>query len=178
MFKTEEQINARLNSSRNLVNRFVKNEEKGPIVETIILERPGNKEKPKLDPEQKNEIALRSRSGETQISLAKEFGVSQSAIGEIEQGRTKVDENLVDKRLNNIEDAALNKLMETLGYLTPDKLDKAKAGEISSVASNMSKVVANIRGKDKNDTGVNVNVQVFAPEIRPERLFRTIEVSS
>jgi DNA-binding XRE family transcriptional regulator len=178
MFKTEEQINSRLNSSKNLVNRFVKSEEKGPIVETIILERPGNKEKPKLDEEQKTEIAIRSRSGETQVSLAKEFNVSQSAIGEIEQGRTKVNEKTVEARLNVIEDRALDKLLETLGFITPDKMDKAKAGEISSVASNLSKVVSNIRGKDKNDNGINVSVQVFAPEIRPERLFKTIEVNS
>lgn len=178
MFKTEEQINERLNSSRNLVNRFGKKEiARVPPqnVEITPLKQPGNVEKPKLDPEQKDEIALRARLGERQTSLAKEFGVSQSAIGEIEQGRTKVNEDLVNGRMDAIQDVAMTKLLESLGYLTPEKMDKCKAVEISSIAANMSKVVGNVRGKDVNQ-GVNVHVQVFAPEIRHEGNFKTIEV--
>lgn len=175
MFKTEEQIQSRLNSKRNLVNRFVNKVDETKVT-TTILERPGNIEKPKLTPDEKNEIALRSRLGENQKVLGKEFGVSQSAIGEIEQGNTKVDENLVQSKLDQIQDVAMTKLLESLGMITNEKLDKAKATDLSSIAANMSKVVSNVRGDKKVGDGVQVNVQVFAPEIRPERVFRTIEV--
>lgn len=173
MFKTEEQINERLNSERNLVNRFGKTE---PVVLDIIpLGQPGNKEKPKLDQETKNEIAFRARAGETQVSLAEEFNVSQSAIGEIEQGRTKVNEAEVNRRLDAVQDVAMNKLLESLGYMTTDKLDKCKATDLSSIAANMSKVVSNVRNKtDQN--GPIVQVQIFAPELRNEKTYKTIEV--
>lgn len=173
MFKTEEQINARLKSGRNLVNRFGKLQE--VKIEIVPLGQPGNKEKPKLDPEQKDEIAFRARAGENQTTLAKEFHVSQSAIGEIEQGRTKVDEVAVQTRLDQVQDVAMNKLLESLGYISSDKLDKCKATDLSSIAANMSKVVSNVRVKT-NDTGPIVNVNVYAPELRNERTFKTIEV--
>ena len=177
MFKTEEQIEARLKSSRNLVNRFGRSSSL-PEVESVAiipLGNPGNKEKPKLDPEQKDEIAFRARAGETQVSLAAEFGVSQSAIGEIEQGRTKVNEAEVSKRLDQVQDVAMNKLLESLGYMTTEKLDKCKAIDLSSIAANMSKVVSNVRTKT-DQTGPVVNVNVYAPELRNERTFKTIEV--
>lgn len=173
MFKTEEQINERLKSERNLVNRFGKTE---PVVLDIVpLGQPGNKEKPKLDQETKNEIAFRARAGETQVSLAAEFNVSQSAIGEIEQGRTKVDEDKVEQRLNQVQDVAMSKLLESLGYITSEKLDKCKAVELSAVAANMGKIVGSVRKQDSNQ-GPIVQVQVFAPELRKEQNFKTIEV--
>lgn len=173
MFKTEEQINERLKSERNLVNRFGKVEESK--IEIIPLGQPGNKEKPKLDIETKTEIAFRARAGEKQKDLAEEFGVSQSAIGEIEQGRTRVNEVEVEKRLNQVQDVAMNKLLESLGYISSEKLDKCKATDLSSIAANMSKVVSNVRTKN-DQTGPIVNVNVYAPELRNERTFKTIEV--
>ena len=118
---------------------------------------------------------MRARLGERQTSLAKEFGVSQSAVGEIEQGRTKVNEVAIEEKMNTIADKAMDKLLTSLGYMTDDKLDKCKATDLSSIAANMSKVVGNVRGKDSNN-GIQVNVQVFAPELRHEGNFKTIEV--
>ena len=175
MFKTEEQIKARLGSEKNLVNRFGRQEPTVENVEVIPLGNPGNKEKPKLEPEQKDEIAFRARAGEKQKDLAVEFGVSQSAIGEIEQGRTKVNEAEVNRRLDAVQDVAMNKLLESLGYMTTDKLDKCKATDLSSIAANMSKVVSNVRTKN-NDSGPVVQVQIFAPELRNEKTYKTIEV--
>ena len=170
MFKTEEQINSRLTSENNLVNKFGKKNE----VQIIPLKQPGNIEKPKLEPEQKDEIAFRARAGEKQEDLAKEFGVSQSAIGEIEQGRTKVNERLVQDRLDEVQDVALQKLLGSLGFITEDKLQKAKAGELSVIASNMSKVVGNIRQKET--TGPQVIVQVYAPELKSESSYKVLDV--
>lgn len=177
MFKTEEQIEARLKSSRNLVNRFGRSSSVPEVesVTVIPLGNPGNVQKPKLDQETKDEIAFRARAGERQTSLASEFGVSQSAIGEIEQGRTKVNEVAVQSRLDQVQDVAMTKLLESLGYMTTDKLDKAKATDLSSIAANMSKVVSNVRVKN-DQSGPVVNVNVYAPELRNERTFKTIEV--
>lgn len=189
MFKTEDQINERLNSKNNLVNRFGNNsakdipgathpheviQENNPQITVIPLEQPGNKAKPKLDAAQKNEIAVRSRLGEKQHELAKEFKVSQSAIGEIEQGRTKVNEDLVQAKINEVGDVAMTKLLCALDFITPEKLEKSKATDLSMIASNMSKVVNNVRGKDSD--APKVIVQIYAPELKSESSFRTISV--
>ena len=73
------------------------------------------------------------------------------------------------------QDVAMNKLLESLGYMTTEKLDKCKATDLSSIAANMSKVVSNVRTKT-DQTGPVVNVNVYAPELRNERTFKTIEV--
>lgn len=181
MFKTQEEINSRLSSKNNLVNRFGKvvNQipDDSPIetqVTVIPLEQPGNKEKPKLSKDQRNEIAFRARVGETQVALATEFGVSQSAIGEIEQGRTKVDERAVQTRIDEVQDVAMQRLLQSLGFITPEKMEKAKISDIANVASSMSKIVSNIRGKDSD--APKVIVQIYAPELKSESSFRTIEV--
>lgn len=178
MFKTEEQMKSRLSSERNLVNRFGKVSSSLPEVEKVViipLGNPGNISKSKLDEESKTEIAIRSRAGENQTSLAREFNVSQSAIGEIEQGRTKVDEVAIQSRLDSIQDVAMVKLLESIGYITSDKMDKCKATDLSSIAANMSKVVSNVRGKS-DQSGHIVQVQIFAPELRNEKSYKTIEV--
>jgi ribosome-binding protein aMBF1 (putative translation factor) len=190
MFKTEEQINSRLGSERNLANRFGKASSDpnpgapapapvDPQVKTDItiipLKQPGNKEgKAKLSSDQKNEIAFRARAGEKQHILGKEFGVSQSAIGEIEQGRTKVDEDLVNSKLDKVQDVALSKLMESLGYITSAKMEKLGAEKLSSVASNMSKIIGNIKQKDSN--APTVTVQIYAPELKNVSSYKTLDV--
>lgn len=200
MFKTEEQASARLKSSRNLVNRFGRQEVTPSIpssipevhnsipvdnipgapalhheVEIIPLHQPGNKEgKSKLSQDERNEIALRARLGEGQSILAKEFQVSQSAIGEIEQGRTKVDEVSVQAKLDQVSDVAMDKLLASLGYITPEKLDKSKATDLSMIAANMSKVVNNVRGKEAQ--GPQVIVQIYSPELKKESNYKMIDV--
>ena len=193
MFKTEEQINERLNSSKNLVNRFAnisRSEAPAQVPPTapvappheiptenitvIPLNQPGNKEKPKLSSEHKNEIAIRARLGEGQTKLAMEFGVSQSAIGEIEQGRTRVDEKHVQQKMDEVHDVAMDKLLSSLGFITPEKMEKSKATDLSMIASNMSKVIGNIRGKEM--TGPQVTVQIYAPELKNESSFKSIDV--
>lgn len=186
MFKTEDQINERLNSKNNLVNRFGNNnsapqvpheviQENDPQITVIPLEQPGNKNgKSKLSSDQKNEVAIRARLGEGQTKLAQEFGVSQSAIGEIEQGRTKVNEELVQAKINEVGDVAMTKLLCALDFITPEKLEKSKATDLSMIASNMSKVVNNVRGKDSD--APKVIVQIYAPELKSESSFRTINV--
>lgn len=190
MFKTQEEINSRLSSKNNLVNRFSSTPNKiipgaqapalidspthDPTITVIPLEQPGNKEKPKLSKDQRNEIAFRARVGEGQKVLAAEFGVSQSAIGEIEQGRTKVNENLVQSRIDEVQDVAMQRLLQSLGFITPEKMEKAKISDIANVASSMSKIVSNIRGKDSD--APKVIVQIYAPELKSESSFRTIEV--
>lgn len=198
MFKTPEQTRERLNSKENIVNRFGRNVVTVPPVdlpsipsevvqeiptniptdspiETIALKQPGNVSKPKLTKKQKNEIALRARSGETQTTLAQEFGVSQSAIGEIEQGRTKVDENFVQTRLDKIADVAMTKLLDSLGYMTPEKMEKAKVKELSGIAADMSRVVSNLRANE-DEQGPKIVVQIYAPELKKEGSYQTIDV--
>ncbi len=223
MFKTEEQINSRLSSEKNLANRFVKSTDQFdparvtvpdvndplapaqsdseqssraqsiPVQEiselipelekttkpqnvTITeLKQPGNKlGKKKLTLAQRNEIAVRTRLGETQIALSKEFNVSQNTVSNIERGRTIVDERTVNERLDDVQDVAMSKLLSSLGYITVDKMEACSAVQASVVALNMGKIIGNIRRQD--DNGPKVVVQIYAPELKKESSYKAIDV--
>lgn len=192
MFKSEEQVNNRLNSDRNLANRFGKVSDPDPVqtstippiepeikkpdnVEMKTLQQPGNKlGKKKLGLHQRNEIAIRSRLGETQPSLAQEFGVSQATIGAIERGRTKVNEEIVEKQIDDAADLAMSKLLTSLGYIDNAKLSVLDPVKLSVVARNMSGIVNSIRQKD--DNGPQVIVQIYAPELKKESSYKSLDV--
>ena len=193
MFKSEEQANTRLNSDRNLANRFSKvpdpvsdiiprqpeqTEVVTPKPENVTvteLKQPGNREgKKKLAFHQRNEIAIRSRLGESQVALAKEFGVSQNTVSAIERGKTKVDERAINERLDDVQDVAMSKLLTSLGYITTDKMEKLDAVKLSVVASNMSRVIGSIRRNE--DDGPKVVVQIYAPELKAKSSFKSIDV--
>src|SRR5271155_2259706 len=100
MFLTNEQAEVRLNSERNLANRFSKFPDKQvpekvteiTQAEVIITEKvihlPG-KTGINLSEEVRTEIATRSRLGESQPHLAKEFNITQANVSSIERGKTK-----------------------------------------------------------------------------------------
>ncbi len=197
MFKSEDQSNSRLNSDRNLANRFGRNDpgatapaQSNPIQTIIIpepeptkpsnveiktLQQPGNKlGKKKLSLAQRNEVAVRARLGETQRVLAKEFNVSQNTISAIEKGQTKIDERSVNERLDDVQDVAMSKLLTSLGYITGDKMEQLSAVNLSVVANNMSRIIGNIRRQD--DNGPKVVVQIYAPELKKESSYKALDV--
>ncbi len=177
MILTEEQAKARLESGRNLLNRFGV-EKTVPTAKVIEI---GNSRKGtyegRLTPEQKTEITSRARLGEDQELLATEFKVQQSTIGKYERGVYKnIDESKVEDRMNEVQDVAMAKLLKSLGFLDDNKLSKLGAKDLSAIAANMSKVVGNTREQKTNDN--RVTVQLFAPELRQEKSYKVLEVTS
>ena len=176
MILTEEQAKARLESGRNLLNRFGK-EEPRPVVDVIEIRRPhgigGNTTEKNPDGV---EIASRARLGEKNRVLAAEFGVAQQTITKYRNGEIGVNEAAVTDRMNEVQDVAMCRLLSSLGFLDDNKLSKLGAKELSAVAANMAKVVGNTREQKGNDN--RVTVQLFAPELRKETSYKVLEVSS
>lgn len=173
---TEDQARARLNSDRNLVSRFGR-ETVIPTsnVEIIPIERPGRNEgSPNFTPEEKIDIATRTAIGESLSSVARDKDTTASVVRNIHNGHTKVDREAVKKNVENVTDIALVKLMASLGYITEDKLAKMNAKDLGNFAASMSKVVNNTI--IQKDEGSQVHVHLYAPELRSERSFKTIEV--
>lgn len=171
MFLTDEQAKERLNSEKNLANRFSSNRQV-TIEEREIL-RPG-KNRENLKEEVRDEIATRARLGEKGTSLAKEFGVTQGEVSAIKTGKVPIDEEKVGKTISEVRDRALDRLMSSLGLLTDDKLSGCSAKDLSVIASNMGRVVEKTfprsEGSDK------INLIIYAPELRQEKSYNVIEV--
>lgn len=186
MFLTNEQAEVRLNSEKNLANRFARgNDKKVPEkvteitqAEVIITEKvihlPG-KNGINLSEEVRTEIATRARLGESQTNLASEFNITQANVSSIERGRTKgIDEVKVEETTNRARDLALERLMQSLGLLTEDKLSGCSAKDLSVIASNMGRVVEKINPKTVQAD--NINFIIYAPELKQERAYETVEI--
>lgn len=181
MILTEEQAKARVESGNNLLNRFGRKEPNNVVVITPTYKpAPGGHQRP-LNEEQKVEVAARARLGEDQRVLAEEFGVSVSTARYLEhgdgyRGKPGPDERKVEARMDEIQDKALCKLMMSIGLLDEARLGKLGAKDLSTVAANMAKVAGNVR-PSVND-GNAVHLHLYAPELRKEQNYKTIEVSS
>lgn len=162
----------RLSSDKNLANRF----NKAKVTE---LGRPGkNANTVAMSPEVATTIAILSRSGENQSKVGALFGVTQERVSQIKTGAhaTKVDEQVVERKLGQVRDIALDKLTDALMGISKDKLEATDAKGLSGIAANMSKVVDNLKERDLGQQGAQVQVHIYAPETKPERLYPTIEV--
>lgn len=148
----------------------------GPFITEVPISRPGRAPLVQnLTEENRTEIAIRARSGESQTALAKEFNVSQPAISYIERGDAKgVDEAQVEKQLSTVRDKALDRLMSSLGLLTDDKLSGCAAPELSSIAANMSRIIE--KTIPKINEGTSINLVIYSPELRKESGFKTLEI--
>lgn len=201
MLLTNKQANERLNSEKNLALRFKKdnnssfqNEVKpssiisevkplisevkpSPIIsidERTILS-PG-KNRINLTESERTEIAIRARSGsESQTQIARAMDVNVLTVGNIHHGKVKgIDEEKVEKVINQVKDRALDRLMQSLGLLTDDKLSGCSAKDLSVIASNMGRVVEKIQ--TKVETPDNINFIIYAPELKQEKSFDVVEI--
>lgn len=206
MFLTQEQAKIRLNSENNLANKFSKIEPvratfnpsssdqvseelaKEPTEEPLnsisstqhtvtekVITLPG-KNRINLTKEERTNIALESRLGtETQLELARAHDITPLAVHNIHTGKVKgIDEARVERMINSVKDRALDRLMASLGLLNDDKLSGCSAKDLSVIASNMGRVVEKIQPKEIQAD--NINFIIYAPELKQERAYETVEV--
>ncbi len=182
MFLDEQSARARLESDKNLANRFrasgfsvVENKPEIKLIEKEI-KLPGNIEKRgNLSKAERTEIAIRSRTGENQLHIAREFGITQANVGVIERGKAKgIDEDKVQRIINNVKDRALDRLMASLGLLDDDKLSGCSAKDLSIIASNMGRVVEKVT--PKTEAPDNINFIIYSPELKQEKAYDVVEI--
>lgn len=186
MFLTKGQAESRLSSERNLALRFGKEEsqeasqeDSNPERATVNIEEHvipmRGRNKVALTEELRTEIAIRTRSGEPQANLVSEYNLAPSTVHSIEKGKTKgINEDKVKEVIDTVKDRALDRLMSSLGLLTNDKLSGCTAKDLSIIASNMGRVVEKMN--PKSDQPDNINLIIYAPELKQERAFKVIEI--
>lgn len=187
MLLSDSEIEETLNNPENLVNKF------NPAKVLPVI-KGGLTEGSKHIPPRVQELigVLGSVSDEEQKDIGAVFGVSQATVsvssrGMVGSGNTRRDSNIesaIDKVKHNgkIRDAhelALDAMLDTLHGLR-SKLaagdDHLKnAGKLSRIASDMSRVVGNLTPKSDPSVTNNTQVVLFAPAMKKERDYETIE---
>lgn len=200
MILDPEKAQERLNSPSNLANKLrafregAKKQLDGEILHVVK-----GKHLPRLPDEAKDEIKEKLASGLYKgQDLAREYGVVDATITRVKQDLRK--EQLAAKEeaaLNSatptsgtilshdptlssvdqaVKDAAIQKLMLSIGLITEDKLAKMKVKGLASVATSMAKVIGTVAPKQTQ--APLVNLVVYSPEIREEKSYKVVEIVS
>jgi predicted transcriptional regulator len=138
---------------------------------------------PRLSTEERTGIAIEAAISEfgfdgrkkTQKEIAAEHGITQVAVAKIKNGTGgTVDNSAIEDALEIARNKALDRLMTSLGLITDDKISALNAKDISLFAANMARVVEKtIPDRDRQQ---NINLVVYAPELRNEKAYETVEI--
>jgi adenine C2-methylase RlmN of 23S rRNA A2503 and tRNA A37 len=177
MFLTESEVNLRLSSTDNIVNRFGSSEF---VKKKITLATRVNSET--LSKEVKEEIMVDlAVSGETHKEISKNYGVTRECVSRIAEGN-RIDgvnkervERKVAETLAAGRDLALDKLMKSLNLISDDKLDKLTAKDLSTVTSNLSNTVSRLSPKETAQPN-QVQVIIHAPVQKTEKDYQVVEI--
>jgi len=181
MIFTEEQAEKILTNPRNLVNQISSNNGKLEIRE--IKHNKGHTRS--LADEERILIGTVARAGfGTREEIAHEFNVTETTVSDLSHGRVcspahprfvphpELEEKILGK-LNEVEEKAIEKLMDSLGVITPEKLNECSAPQASVVASNMSKIVSNCRPQVQDNRKMIV---MYAPRQKSLEDFNVVDI--
>lgn len=178
-FLTDKEIEGRLDSPGNLVNRLE--------VHKIVRGKPVGT--PQIPIEIKKTIAILGNEGETGKSLAEAFDINISGSNEIIRG-DRLDSNkelapviasvkarIKDNR-ESAEAQAIETLLASLQVLPKEMMTGSmkKAKGLSSIAKDMSMIANQMGGKDTGDGKPSVHVHLYAPRQKAVNEYETIDV--
>jgi hypothetical protein len=204
MILDNEEAEARLTNPNNLWLRIRENKEKNaldptPTTKNTVVEilpypiggrRPGDRAIPDKIKELIGSLAV--QGNETQKEIASVFGVSQVTVSDVSRGLVgdRLDSTLAeaidlnkdtnkDKKENTAHNLALDALVGSLGIVS-NKLTEEKETlslkAVTSLATNMSRIVQNLKSKDAPSAVSNVKVVLFQPQLKQENHYDTTEV--
>lgn len=189
MFLTEEEIQSRLNSPDNLIN-IIKEDKLNPTVKVVKWQGFNEGSKPvgtrNLTEEERTAAGVLARTMGNTIA-SEVIGIKEHTASNINHGNSSVTPEqvaLVDKAMGlvskEVESKAAERLLSALGFLDDDKLAKSNAKDLSVIAANMSRTVANMKPRDNNHGSSGMKVQVVLHQNKPlkEEHFEIIEVSA
>jgi hypothetical protein len=110
---------------------------------------------------------------------AEAFGMSGQQAMNIKKGHSggKELQKRIDESLGRVRDIALEKLTESLGFISPEKLEKASVRDLASVAKDMATVVEKSAPSHEKTPHVGVQFQIMTVEpYKDESRYKTIEI--
>lgn len=128
-------------------------------------------------------VASEALAGISIEEIKEKYNVSASSISAYKNGATSTSSyHSKDKELANnndrvkttISERAEGVILESIGLLTLERLDKAKARDIAGIAKDMSAVMSNMKEGGNVNNGVNITIMV--PPVRAEEDFKVIDI--
>jgi predicted transcriptional regulator len=179
MFITKEQAERRLNSPDNILNKVERANSHFVIKK---LHAGGRKEGVTTLTKEDRLIAGTLGQVYNQKEVARDFGITRQHVNNLAHGRT--DSKRADGHetgleasgiLDEVKERALQKVLSAVDFMSDNKLGLCDAKELSSIASNMSKVYSNVSPKE-NGNEMKVQFVLYAPRVKEEHEFQVVEI--
>lgn len=110
------------------------------------------------------------------------LGMSHHSVAQYAKGQSTPNvpnlelKGKLEADLSKVRDKALERLLSSLDLLDDDKVGKASAKDISSIAANMSKVMASTLPKEDANANIRAQLIVYAPTQITENKFEVVEI--
>ena len=117
------------------------------------------------------------------VALASNFGISPSSVSAYARGAKSTasydetpNNSIVASSRNRVQKRAMNRLMDAMKHITPDKLANAKARDLAGIAKDMSAVIKQMEPDSEPASAGQNQPQflVYAPQFRDERSYEVI----
>ncbi len=118
------------------------------------------------DDERYNVVMAALASGKSQAEIAREFGLSESAVSRLvrgERGSAELQQR-IDQSVGRISDAAIDRILAAVNVITDEKLQKSSPKEAASVAKDLTTVVEKISNRNRRDPS-NTKVILVRPQM-------------
>jgi hypothetical protein len=185
---SQEELQRRLNSGKNLVNKLARvsvpqqnpeSQSRAQQNEGHTTENRGNDENNRNNCGRKEDIPNAPESLRLVAGLLSKAEGNAARVArnlEINSGQARYAEKKVNKLTEiQVQELALTRLMDTLGILTVDKIEDEKPKDIASIGANLSRIYSNLKPKDAG-AGAGVNITIYSPSLKKLDEFETIEV--
>lgn len=122
-----------------------------------------------------NIAGLLAAQGEPLKEIAKNLGVNIPTILQAKRAVAKRPDS--KESIQRIHEAALEKLLLTLGLLTVEDISTHDAVDKSKIAANLSRIVEKTSEKTA-ETSSQINIVVYSPQQRSESQFSVVDIQA
>ena len=178
MLLTKSQLDSRLSSKDNLINKMKDKLEIRPLLHGgAKLDGTASR----LSFEEQVLVGSTSRLIGSK-NTSDMFNISRThaknlALGQLDyaSGPKKELAERIYGKLSDVRDKAVERLMESLELLDEEKMKSCNAKDLSAVAANMARVVDRTIPKESNEIN-RLNLVVYAPRLKEVKEFEMVEV--
>jgi len=170
----QAELERRLQSPNNLTRSLPGNSAVAELDNVTFEHKEKKEQAPSLPTETKIVAGSLVRQGVPAKEVAESLSITvQQAQGAARTTDPKV-KAAIDRSLERVQELAIDKLMQAMGLMTPEKFESASLKDLSIVSANMGRLIERTRGASEDN---RVQLVIYAPEMRKQSGYKMLDVA-
>lgn len=181
MLLEDHEVDSRLNSNENLISLLEVRKGVTILPTNPPLKKEGDTTVP---PKVRELIGRLGNMGDSSSNISELFGVSSKTVESASKGLigNRFDADLAikvkarDEKIESAHEEALDLMVSCITNLKGKLNEVGKPEKLSRIASDMSKIISNLKDNGGDNSVRNTQVIVYAPQVSKESDYETINV--